>query len=240
MEYLLDYRHDLYGCDLPRRAEALRSRMQNYFEDSFDDHLRIANDEETIPFDSGSFHIIYANQVFEHVRFFEQIMSECARVLVPSGILLANFPLVTQPFGGHMKAPYAHLIPPGQARVRYLQLFYRLGLVHDERSNRRSALDSAVSRDAYLRDQCFHRSMKEVLRIGKTYFKSVELDTGGLIRAKLDMMAVDNSAAHRWLARLIKPLLGNKAEFLVTYLRDAAFMFNNPKIGDGVRLGGAA
>lgn len=230
MEYLLDYGHEICGYDLPRRAEVLRRRMSKHFEDSYDDRVRIANDEQTIPFDSGSFHIIYANSVFEHVRFLERIMSECARVLVPSGVLLTNFALVTQPIGGHMRAPYAHLIPPGRARVRYLQLLYRLGLIHDARSHRLSALKSAIRRDAYLRDRCYYRSMKEIVSEAKTCFECVELDTGELIRAKLDMMALDNSAANRWLARVIGPLQGDIANFLVAYLRDAAFIIRSPKV----------
>jgi len=228
MEFLLGYGHDLYGYDLHSRTESLKRRMLKYFEDSYDNHLRIANDEKTIPFCSGSFHVVIANAVFEHVRFLGEIMSECARVLVPSGVLITQFSLVTQPIGGHQKAPYAHLIPAGQARVKYLQLFYRLGLIHDSESKRRSALESALHRDAYLRDLCHYRTMKEVVRLAKTYFESVELDTGELVRAKLDMMVIEKNAAKKLLARLGRLLQGNIVNSLVAHLRATGFVIKNP------------
>ena len=76
--------------------------------------------------------------------------------------------------------------------------------------------------------------MREVVRVAKTCFESVELDTGELIRAKLDMMAIDKSAAKKRLARLGRPLQGNIANSLVAHVRVPAFVIKNPKLGDTV------
>jgi ubiquinone/menaquinone biosynthesis C-methylase UbiE len=84
--------------------------------------------EQLIPFEDNTFDVIYANQVFEHVKFFHSMISECSRVLKPKGILLANFPLATYPIEAHIKIPFAHWLPPGDLRTRYLYFFLRFGL----------------------------------------------------------------------------------------------------------------
>ena len=65
--------------------------MKSHFGDSYDAHIRFATDDKTIPFSDNSFDIIYANSVFEHLKHIDDIVSECARVLKPGGILLPNF-----------------------------------------------------------------------------------------------------------------------------------------------------
>jgi ubiquinone/menaquinone biosynthesis C-methylase UbiE len=53
--------------------------------------------EREIPFESQMFDVIYANQVFEHVRFLDRMFEECVRVLKPGGTLITLFPVATYP-----------------------------------------------------------------------------------------------------------------------------------------------
>src|SRR5919202_1662471 len=130
--YLLDYGYDLNGYELvyyeDRYNETRRGRLGPYFGDSYDAHIKITGSERTIPFDDNSFDVVYSNQVFEHVRFLDKMLSECARVLKPGGTLLATFPLATDPVEVHYKIPFAHWIPPGELRIKYLRLYVALGL----------------------------------------------------------------------------------------------------------------
>ncbi|MBU1651478.1 methyltransferase domain-containing protein [bacterium] len=51
----------------------------------------LRNTGEHLPFPDNRFHLIYSNQVLEHVRDPERCLREMLRVLVPSGILYFNY-----------------------------------------------------------------------------------------------------------------------------------------------------
>ncbi|MGH2351518.1 MAG: class I SAM-dependent methyltransferase, partial [Chloroflexota bacterium] len=220
--------HDLYGYDLASTDHtARRRRLAACFGPAYDDHVRLAKDERTIPFDDRRFDVVYANQVFEHVRFFDRIVQECARVLKPDGVLLANFPLATYPVEWHLKIPFAHWLPPGELRVRYLQLFYALGLRPTLPGS--SALETARSQDAYLRDRTYYRFVNEVLAVAAHHFESCEIETGQFIQAKLDLLATSDRQAARWAGSALRLLHGQVLDNLVTYLFNAAFCLRRPR-----------
>jgi SAM-dependent methyltransferase len=227
LRYLLDYGYDLHGYDLGYCSESLRESLADYFPDSYESRIRVTDSEREIPFEDDSFDVVYANQVFEHVKFFDKIMSECARVLRPNGVLLTNFPLASYPVEGHLRIPFAHYIPPGKARVKYLELFYGLGL--RPKREGASALETAVFQDAYLRDQTYYRFLNEVMGVAQHYFVGCAIDTSGMIRAKLDLLKVSQSKIRRALGHFWTLVEGPHLDFLVTHLVNAAFEIKYPK-----------
>jgi SAM-dependent methyltransferase len=67
----------VYGLEIvPQRAELARSRG---FE------VRSGDVEDRWPFDDGSFDVVHANQVIEHVRRLDHFVEETRRVLGPAG-----------------------------------------------------------------------------------------------------------------------------------------------------------
>ena len=93
----LEFGHDFHGYDLPSREAALAAAMRPILGEAFDERIRIMRDERVIPLPDSQFDVVYANQVFEHVRFLDHMLGECARVLKPGGTLIALFPLATYP-----------------------------------------------------------------------------------------------------------------------------------------------
>ena len=89
------------------------------------------------------------------------------------------------------------------------------------------ALEEAIKRDEYLREQVYYRFFKEIAAVVNANFEILEIDTGALIRARLDMMEID-SVTKRWGAKAIRLLEGRALQFLVTYLKAAAFVIRNP------------
>ena len=70
------------GVDIERSPEvAERTRGDAEF---------VTFDGERLPFESGSFDLVYCKQVLEHVRHPEPLMAEVARVLRPSGWLAGS------------------------------------------------------------------------------------------------------------------------------------------------------
>ncbi len=51
-----------------------------------------ADIEELLPFEAGSFDVVVAGEILEHVRFSDQVVAEIARVLKPGGVLVGSVP----------------------------------------------------------------------------------------------------------------------------------------------------
>jgi SAM-dependent methyltransferase len=227
LQHLLNYEHECYGYDLELRYEGLRERLGPHFKNEFENRLRLAPDERTIPFADASFDVVYANQVFEHVRFLDRLMSEIARVLRPGGVLISLFPLATYPIELHSKIPFAHWLPPGALRISYLRMFYTLRLRPCERGM--SAHETAVYWDTILREFCYYRFMNEIQALSDWYFESMELDTGSYIRAKTDLLNSSGKRFQRMKGEVLGWMDGPAFEFLITHAFGAVFVMKNPK-----------
>jgi SAM-dependent methyltransferase len=227
LEQLTGDGHDLHGYDLPAVVEAAKRRLQPFLGDDMDGRIRAAGDERTIPFPDSTFDVVYANQVFEHVRFLDTMLAECARVLKPGGTVLALFPLATYPIEWHLKIPFAHWIPPGKARIHYLRLFYASGV--RPRLGGSSAMSTAVSQDEFLRERTYYRFMNEIMSVGRHYFGTCTVETGQVIRAKLDLLALSPSPTRRTIARLLRRAEGPLLDYLVTHFFNAALCLRDPR-----------
>ena len=105
IEQLARYGHELSGFDFPDKADALRARLGPLLGADFKARVRLMEDERRIPFEDQRFDVVYSNQVFEHIRFLDQMLAECTRVLRPDGALVTLFPLATYPLEGHVLVP---------------------------------------------------------------------------------------------------------------------------------------
>jgi len=63
-----------------------------------------------LPFDDNSFDFVFSDQVFEHVRNYDETLSEIRRVLKPEGISLHFFPSRYTPIEPHVFVPLATII----------------------------------------------------------------------------------------------------------------------------------
>ena len=86
LEYLIDYNYDVYGYDFGHRKDSLEeSNLKKHLGKKFDSHIKITDNEKRIPFPDDSFDVVYANQVFEHIKFIDamfQNVQECSRQMV--------------------------------------------------------------------------------------------------------------------------------------------------------------
>ena len=226
MSLLQGYGHLLHGFDLPDKAEALAANLKPVFGDRFDDHVRLMDDERRIPFESGRFDVVYANQVFEHVRFLDQMFEECARVLKPQGTLITLFPLATYPLEGHVLVPCAHWIPPGVLRRAYLRAFLTMRI--GRRMPNMSVAESAREWDERLRLFTFYRFMNELEALFTYYFEEWAIDTGTYIDAKIDMLQEGPSRLRRAAGRVLDSANGPLLTNLITYGFNAVFVARRP------------
>ena len=228
IQHILVDGYDIYRHDFTRRLEKLRSNFGNGLLEDFAEHIKITEDDRHIPFESAFFDVLYANQVFEHVKFIDRMLEECARVLNPDGVLLINFPLATCPIEGHLKIPFAHWIPPGNLRIQYLRIWYALRLARKGENN--SAREAASEADRYLREQTYYRFINEVIAVGEHWFESVALETNRMIEAKADMMRTNGGPVTRYLGNRIRQP-GRVVCFSITHFHNAAFCLRRPRKG---------
>ena len=226
MSLLSDYGHLLHGFDLPDKAEAMAANLKPLFGDRFDDRVRLMEDERRIPFESGRFDVVYANQVFEHVRFLDQMFEECTRVLKPQGTLITLFPLATYPLEGHVLVPGAHWMPAGVLRRAYLRAFLTLRI--GRRLPDMSVAESAREWDERLRLYTFYRFMNELEALFTYYFEEWSIDTGTYIDAKIDMLQESPSRLRRAAGRVLDSANGPLLTSLITYGFNAVFVARRP------------
>jgi SAM-dependent methyltransferase len=227
LELLADVGHDIYGYELATRGESLRRRLGPRLGAEYDDRIRIAPDERTIPFDDDLFDVVCANQVFEHVRFFDRIVSECARVLRPGGSLVTLFPLATDPIEPHLRIPFAHWIPPGRLRRAYFWPFYALRL--RPRRGGETARQTARREDESLADGVYYRFMNEVRAVILQYFESLQVDTGAYLQAKIDLLCGRPSRGRRLAGAALAALNGRTAAWLMSNLVCTALVASGPR-----------
>jgi SAM-dependent methyltransferase len=222
--------HEMHGVDLPDRADVLRRNLLPVFGDRFETKVRIVTNERCIPFESRQFDVVYANQVFEHVRFLDQMLAECARVLRPDGVLIALFPTATYPIEGHALVPFVHWIPPGAFRRSYLRVFLSLGIGRTMPGL--SVKESAREWDERLRLYTFYRFINEIEDLFRFYFEEFSIDTGEYVRAKLDLLGASPSSTKRIVGHALRRVQGRLVSALITHGFGAAFVASRPKPED--------
>jgi SAM-dependent methyltransferase len=104
---LLERGYDAYGCDLrfkdgPHRETLEQQRRLRLIEPS----------PYALPFDTASVDFLFSEQVFEHVRNYDETLAEIRRVLAPGGIGLHVFPSRWRPIEGHVHVPFASVFRP--------------------------------------------------------------------------------------------------------------------------------
>ena len=223
----LEFGHDMHGFDLPDREPALQAKMKPVFGDRFGERIRIMDDERRIPFDDGLFDVVYANQVFEHVRFLDQMLAETTRVLRPGGTFIALFPLATYPIEGHCLVPFAHWLPPGRARQTYLTAMLRLRI--GRRFAGMTSHQSAVEWDDRLRQFTFYRFMNEITALLDHYYQDAEVDAAGYIRAKIDLLLGSGARSDRMAGKLARIVEGPRLDTLVTHGFMGVFKARRPR-----------
>jgi SAM-dependent methyltransferase len=226
-EYLHDYGYDQYGYDVSLNKGVVYPVVSKLYPDDYKERFLESPDERTIPFADNQFDVIYANQVFEHVRFIDKMFEECARVLKPNGILITLFPLATVPIEFHAKIPFAHWFTPGKQRINYLRIFYALHL--RPKTSGKNAYETAVIWDKYIQHETYYRFKNEITMLADHYFESWDDDTAGYVQARRDMSELSS----RFSQKLVKSVLTNTPQgflnYMISHYFGATLVMHNPR-----------
>lgn len=82
------------------------------------DILRSVHKVDT--FENNFFHLIFSEQVFEHVANLSEVLSEQARLTTPKGIGIHYFPGSRNVWEGHLHMPLVHWLPKAPIRKYWI------------------------------------------------------------------------------------------------------------------------
>ena len=163
----------VYGFDLERqRDKAIQNLSDHRLREALTQHIRWGKAGDPVPFPGEMFGLIVSNQVLEHVQDLDHFFSECSRLLHGTGVVLLVFPPVTHILEAHTRVPFAHWLPSGPTRQRYLRAWRTIfGRPHDSAQSRAEQFW-----DAWLAKNTFYRSTATIKSIAFNYFAEIESD----------------------------------------------------------------
>jgi len=146
---------------------------------------------------SGFFHFVFSEQVFEHVAQLDHSAREISRVTAEGGRGLHSFPAHRMPYEPHLYIPLVHWLPKNhRLRTQWLKLFLALGLgPHWPELAGKSLLDQAATYSRYTIENTFYRPPRAVRQIFTAQGLKVHFAT-------LDTPAFQRRCAFRWASRL--------------------------------------
>lgn len=163
-----------FGCDIYYEGAS--------YSDVKDDlislgYIQVIDEQSELPYPTEYFDVIIANQVFEHVRDFENTINRLIKCLKRDGIIYLHFPTKEVLREGHIGIPLAHRFSKDSKLRYYYVLFLRymgLGYFKKDKSPKLWTKDALQWIDTY----CYYRRNNEVRRMLENYFviKNVEID----------------------------------------------------------------
>ena len=89
--------------------------------------ISLMENGEEKQFPDGSFHLIFSEGVFEHVKDIEQVATNLKRLTAPGGVGVHFFPAHKHFVEIHLFMPFLHWLPKNRIRKIYIMLLLLLG-----------------------------------------------------------------------------------------------------------------
>jgi len=121
---LLDRGFNAYGVEIDR--EVLLKGYPLLLEYGYDPGEVIMPAEETGRFPDGFFHIIFSEEVFEHVEDINEVAREMSRLTRTGGLGIHLFPGSRQVIEPHLFMPFVHWLPKSSMRQIMIAAFLLL------------------------------------------------------------------------------------------------------------------
>jgi SAM-dependent methyltransferase len=206
MVYMKGLGFQISGCDINSdHLEIARSALQGL--DGSCVEVRLSKVPTELPFETGRFHAVYANGVFEHCAELPPLFAEVSRVLAPGGIFLVAFPLRSVVIEPHLGLPFVHWFPKGPAQRLMIRTMLRVFPGRTERNSQ--------SIERYLQNEVFYWTSAQVQQLLNRHFEQ----TNSLAREYLRVAKneTNRSPVLRFaLATTAVPLISSILGYLVS------------------------
>lgn len=131
-----------------------------------DGTIKLIKEGGSLPFAPGSFDLVIANQVFEHIENLPPVIDQLDTVLKPNGIIYAHFPTLDAIREGHLGIPLSHWFQPYSKARYYYMLLWRIfgfGLFKQNKSIEQWAKDAST----WINKFCFYKPYRYYSKLFK-------------------------------------------------------------------------
>jgi SAM-dependent methyltransferase len=206
MVYMKGIGFQMSGCDINSdHLEIARSALKGL--DGSSVEVRLSKVPTELPFETGRFHAVYANGVFEHCAELPPLFAEVSRVLTPGGVFLVAFPLRSVVIEPHLGLPFVHWFAKGRAQRLMIRTMLRLFPGRTERN--------CQSIERYLQNEVFYWTSAQVQQILNRHFEQTNSLAKGYLGVARNQ--TNRSPVLRFaLATTAVPLISSILEYLVS------------------------
>jgi SAM-dependent methyltransferase len=156
--YMKGLGFQMSGCDT--NVDDLEIALKSQEGTSAD--LRVSKTPTELPFETGRFHAVYSNGVFEHCAELPTLFAEVSRVMAPGGVFLAAFPLRSAVMEPHLGLPFVHWFSKGSTQRLIIRTMSHLF---------RGRTDwNCQSIERYLQNEVFYWTFAQVQQILHRHF----------------------------------------------------------------------
>jgi SAM-dependent methyltransferase len=165
VQILRDLGFQAFGCDFEFKTDE-KTDTEGMRQNGF---IRLINPQKyVLPFEDGSFDLVFSDQVFEHVQNYPESISEIARVLKSDGTAFHIFPPRYTPIEPHVYVPLGTIIQS----YWWLHLWALLGVRKKDQKGL-SAKDTATANFRYLTNKTHYLPKARISREFRHYFRRV-------------------------------------------------------------------
>jgi SAM-dependent methyltransferase len=169
--YMKGLGFQMSGCDINSdHLEIARVALKN--QDGTSADVRVSKVPTELPFETGRFHAVYSNGVFEHCAELPALFAEVSRVLTPGGIFLAAFPLRSVVMEPHLGLPFVHWFSKGRTQrlmIRTMSHLFRSRTDMNYQSIERYLQNEVFYWTSAQVKQILYRHFEETINLAKGY-----------------------------------------------------------------------
>jgi ubiquinone/menaquinone biosynthesis C-methylase UbiE len=128
----------------------------------------LLNVKKTSRLDDGFFHIIFSEQVLEHIKDIYFVLAEMYRLTKPGGIGIHCFPGSKKIFEEHLKMPLVHWLPKNNLRKIAITFFLAMGYGPKQgwpATNGKNFWFKVEKYHEYLNNKTFYRNIDNICKI---------------------------------------------------------------------------
>jgi ubiquinone/menaquinone biosynthesis C-methylase UbiE len=169
--------YNAYGVDIDEipleNGKILFKKLDHYT-----DSLQLMNPDGTINFGDSFFHVVYSDQVFEHIEDLEEVAKEMSRVMVSGGRGLHIFPPHLHFSERHLYMPFIHWLPKNKIRKNLISLYVKLGIEPEwHELNHKNPQEKTDVYYEYSTQKTFYRKPREIKNVFKLFGLNGTFDT---------------------------------------------------------------
>lgn len=176
-----------------------------------------------IPADAGTYDIVFANQVFEHIDDFTLPLSEIDRVMKPGGIFINIFPSAKVWREGHCGVPFVHWFPKGAGALRAQYMLAARCLGAGSNKYNKTCRQWTTDMLGWLDDWTFYKPLDEIERSFAELF----------VVSRMDHDYFEFRCEKNWLCSALHFLFRRRAiaSFIASRLASHVFVLRKRDVG---------